>query len=355
MNPCYGDPSLRDVVHGGFIGENAFLKPDSFYHPEMGFGFQRAGPRLHVAFEPKDVRVIIVTCGGLCPGLNVVIRELVMSLWYNYGVQTIYGIKWGYGGIYDEKCWLRLTPSEVKDIHYMGGTILGTSRGGFDGEKIANALEKNGINMMFTIGGDGTHRGIMALSKELKKRDSKIILAGIPKTIDNDIPLIDRSFGFESSIEQAVKVIQSANIEATCAPNGVGLVKLFGRSCGFIALQSSLASRDVNVCLIPESGFNLYGEHGVLDFVFKRLELKGHCIIVVAEGAGSAVLDKSIHDTGIKDKSGNPILPDIGTILKEEIKKYSENKKMEVNLKYIDPTYIIRSCPANSFDSNYCA
>ena len=195
----------------------------------------------------------------------------------------------------------------------------------------------------------------MALSKELKNRKSSIILAGIPKTIDNDIPLIDRSFGFESSIEQAVKAIQSANVEATCTPNGVGLVKLFGRSCGFIALQSSLASRDVNVCLIPESTFNLHGEQGFLEFLRRRLEMKGHCVIVVAEGAGSAVLDKTVGDTGKTDKSGNPILPDIGKILKDEIKSFFDNLKVEVNMKYIDPTYIIRSCPANSFDANYCA
>lgn len=354
VNPCYGDPALRSVVKGGFIGEKAFIQPDSFHFADNGVGFQRAGPRLHVVVDPKDVKVAIVTCGGLCPGLNVVIRELVMSLWYNYGVRTIYGIKWGYGGIYDEKSWIELTPTAVADIHLQGGTILGTSRGGFDGVKIADTLEAKGINMMYIIGGDGTHRGILALSEEYKKRKSKLILAGIPKTIDNDIPLIDRSFGFESSIEQAVKAIQSANVEATCSPNGVGLVKLFGRGCGFIALQASLASRDVNICLIPESGFNLYGEHGLLEFLIKRLVLKNHCVIVVAEGAASACLDLKIAESGKTDKSGNPVLPDIGTILKNEIKKFAEEKKIEINLKYIDPTYIIRSCPANSFDTNYC-
>lgn len=354
VNPCYGDPALRSVCKGGFIGEKAFLQPDSFYIGDDGVGFQRAGPRLHIAVEPNEVKVCIVTCGGLCPGLNVVIRELVMSLYYNYGVRTIFGVRWGYGGIHDDENWIELTPLKVADIHLLGGTILGTSRGGFDGPKISDTLENKGINMMFAIGGDGTHRGIMALSAELKKRNSKIILAGVPKTIDNDIPLIDRSFGFESSIEQAVKAIQSANVEATCAPNGVGLVKLFGRSCGFIALQASLASRDVNICLIPESGFNLYGEHGVLQFLFKRLSLKNHCVIVAAEGTGSALLDLKVSETGKTDKSGNPILPDIGKILKDEIKKYAAEKNVEVNLKYIDPTYIIRSCPANSFDTNYC-
>lgn len=354
VNPCYGDPMDRDVTHGGFIGERAFVQPTQFYYDTKGEGYQIAGPRLHIALDPKEVKVAIVTCGGLCPGLNVVIRELVMSLWYNYGVRTVYGIKWGYYGFYNEDCWMELTPDVVKEIHYQGGTILGSNRGGFDGGKISDYVTKKGVNMIFIIGGDGTHRGIKALSKEFQKRKLTVVLAGIPKTIDNDIPLIDRSFGFQSSIEQAVKVIQSANVEATCVPNGIGLVKLFGRSCGFIALEASLASRDVNICLIPEAGFCLYGHHGLLEFIFKRLKAKNHCVIVVAEGAGSAILDRKVEDTGKTDKSGNPILPDIGNILKEEIKKFAEEKKTEVNIKYIDPTYIIRSCAADSFDTNYC-
>jgi 6-phosphofructokinase 1 len=354
MNPCYGDPGWRSVLKGGFLGDDALIKPDSFFFTEEKKGFQRAGPRAHIAVDPNTVKVVIVTCGGLCPGLNVVIRELVMSLWYNYGVRTIYGIKWGYGGIYDDNCWLEMTPEVVKSIHTLGGTILGTSRGGFDGDKIADALEKKEINMMFGIGGDGTHRGIMALSEVFKKRNMNVILAGIPKTIDNDIPLIDRSFGFESSIEVAVQAIRAADVEANCCQNGVGLVKLFGRHCGFIALQSSLAARDVNICLIPESPFELYGEYGLLEFIMKRLEIKNHCVIVVAEGAASGVLDKQIIDSGKKDKSGNAVLPDIGVILKDEIKKYAESKNIEINMKYIDPTYIIRTCPANSFDANYC-
>lgn len=354
INPCYGDPGWRSVTKGGFLGDEALIKPNSFYYTEDKKGFHRAGPRAHIAIDPKDVKVMIVTCGGLCPGLNVVIRELVMSLWYNYGVNKIYGIKWGYGGIYADKCWIELTPEIVKSIHTQGGTILGTSRGGFDGEKIADSLEKKGINMVFCIGGDGTHRGIMALSEVLKKRNMDVILAGIPKTIDNDIPLIDRSFGFESSIEVAVQAIRAADVEANCVPNGIGLVKLFGRSCGFIALQSTLASRDVNICLIPESSFELYGEYGLLEFLMKRLEIKKHCVIVVAEGAASGVLDLQIKDSGKTDKSGNPILPDIGILLRDEIKKYAETKNVEVNLKYIDPTYILRTCPANSFDANYC-
>jgi 6-phosphofructokinase 1 len=356
INPCYGDPYERDFSKGGFITDKAFVKPDSFFFMhDSDVGFLRGGPRKNIAVNPEDVKVAILTCGGLCPGLNVVIRELVMSLWFNYGVKAIHGIQWGYGGIYTESAWMELNPNKVKDIHTLGGTILGSSRGGFDGVKIVDTFVKKGINMIFSIGGDGTHRGILAMSKEIEKRGLKIILAGIPKTIDNDIPIIDRSFGFESAVEQAVKAIQCANVEANSVMNGIGLVKLFGRSCGFITLKASLASRDVNICLIPESCYELYGDHGLLEYIFKRLKSKSHCVIVVAEGAGSALLDKSISDTGITDKSGNPVLSDIGNILKDEIKKGAEERGVEVTLKYIDPTYIIRSCPANSFDVNYCA
>jgi len=308
---------LRDVLGGGFMSEKAFVKPDEVYKINNK-AFMKAGPRLHVAFKPEEVQVAIVTCGGLCPGLNVVIRELVMCLYYNYGVKTIYGIKWGYEGFYseDHKYWIPLTPNTVTDIHNQGGTILGSSRGGFHAEKIVDALVEKGINMVFGIGGDGTHRGIAALNAEIRKRNLKIVLGGIPKTIDNDIPLIDRSFGFESAIEEAVKAISSANVEANCVPNGIGLVKLFGRYCGFIAMEATLASRDVNICLIPEAKFNLHGEKGLLNFIFKRLKIKHHCVIVVAEGAGklinklgSSVNDLKISDTGKFDKSGNPVLP----------------------------------------------
>jgi 6-phosphofructokinase 1 len=273
------------------MSEKAFVKHDDHFKYD-GKAFMRAGPRLHISFKPETVKVAIVTCGGLCPGLNVVIREIVMSLYYNYGVKTIYGIKWGYSGFYEDnfKHWIPLSPNVVTDIHTQGGTILGSSRGGFDAIKICDALETKGINMIFGIGGDGTQRGIASLNEEINKRKLKIVLAGIPKTIDNDIPLIDRSFGFESAVEEAVKAISSANVEANCVPNGIGLVKLFGRSCGFIAMEATMASRDVNICLIPEAKYNLYGEKGLLSFIFKRLKLKGHCVIVVAEGAGNFFL-----------------------------------------------------------------
>ena len=268
-----------------------------------------------------------MSCGGLCPGINVVIRELVMALRYNYGVAEIYGIKWGFFGFTKKDCWVKLNPEDVKEIHLLGGTVLGTSRSGFDGEEISKHLIKNNVNMVFFIGGDGTHRGIKELSRILKEKKKKIVLVGIPKSIDNDMPIIDKSFGLESAIQESVRTIRAANVEANCNLNGIGLVKLFGRSSGFVAMLSTLAARDVNICLIPEIPFNLYGENGLLDFIFQRIQIKEHCVIVVSDGARFSVKD-------YKTTNGKPV-EDIGIVIKKEIIKKSEELGIEVNLKYI--------------------
>ena len=355
ISPLYGDPNNRDVLQGGFLPPNHFQRIGTTITADNGEKYIAAGPRYHVALDNRNVKACIVTCGGLCPGLNVIIRELVNTLKFNYGVEEIYGIKWGYGGFYkNDDFWVKLGPDDVRQIHTLGGTILGTCRGGFDGEKISEAIIKRGVNMGFFIGGDGTHRGIKELCRIFKEKKKKIILIGIPKTIDNDIPIIDSSFGLETAIEESVHIIRCANVEANCNANGIGLVKLFGRSSGFVAMYSTLASRDVNICLVPEVPFNLYGENGLIDYIFKRIKIKHHCVIVVGEGAGFAVRDFNIELSGKTDKSGNPVLPDIGLILKEEIKKRAEERGIDINLKYINPTYIIRACPPNSYDVKYC-
>jgi 6-phosphofructokinase 1 len=270
-----------------------------------------------------------------------------MALRYNYGVAEIYGIKWGFLGFTKKDCWVKLNPDDVKEIHLLGGTVLGTSRSGFDGEEISKQLIKNNINMVFFIGGDGTHRGIKELSRILKEKKKKIILVGIPKSIDNDMPIIDKSFGLESAIQESVRTIRAANVEANCNLNGIGLVKLFGRSSGFVAMLSTLAARDVNICLIPEIPFNLYGENGLLDFIFQRIQIKEHCVIVVSDGARFSVKD-------YKTTNGKPV-EDIGVVIKKEIIKKSEELGIEVNLKYMDPTYVVRAVPANEYDCNLCA
>ena len=307
-------------------------------------------------FNPKEVKAAIVTCGGLCPGFNVVIREIFMALWFNYGVRSIYGVKWGFRGFHNSEDIIELSPDDVAKIHCDGGSWLGSSRGGFDAKVIIDACKEKGINQLYIIGGDGTHRGIYKLYEYTAENKDKITICGVPKTIDNDIPIIDRSFGFESAVDAAEKMIEAANAEADSAQYGVGLVKLMGRDSGYIAAFATLASRDVNICLIPESPFELEGEYGLCENVCKRLKKKGHCVIVVAEGAAEALLDITLSRGEKVDAGGHVKHAEIGDLLKDRIVSYGKEKhNMEVTLKYIDPTYAIRSVPANPADTIMCS
>jgi len=314
--------------------------------------FLRAGPRNKIFFDPAHVTVAIATCGGICPGLNSVIRQLVLCLWYEYGVRKIFGVKFGYEGFYKHK-WVPLNPEVVSSINHNGGTILGTSRGGFDAKLITDSIVENQANQIFLIGGDGTHRGAEALAKACIAANLKISVIGVPKTIDNDIDLIDKSFGFDSAVEEARKAITSAHVEAKSTTNGIGLVVLMGRSSGFIAVEATLASGEVNICLIPEVPFVLDGPKGLLRALKARLLARGHCVLVVAEGAGVDLLKPAPGVECERDKSGNIRLPEIGTYLKNKIKEYFEKEKVEYAMKYIDPSYMIRSVPASAADSVY--
>jgi 6-phosphofructokinase 1 len=339
-NPMVATESGRMGRMGGFLPEKSCVPPGTFtlrdrqYKSEAELlaaqRYKKAGPKTHLYYDPNNVKAAIVTCGGLCPGENVVVREIVMMLWYGYGVRNIVGVKYGYEGFYrqthnGEDCYVTLMPDfpahlsevpmnilAVKDIHTLGGTILASSRGGFDGNRIVDSLERRGINQVFAIGGDGTHRGLLALSKIIKERRSKITLIGIPKTIDNDMPLIDKTFGFDSAVEVAMWAIQCADVEANCAEYGVGLVKLMGRYAGHIAMHASLANRDVNICLIPEFPFDIYGPKGVLEYIMSRLRERHHCVIVVSEGAATGMRDVKLQSKSVKDPSGN-IIPAVDT------------------------------------------
>jgi len=320
---------------------------------EEPLSFELAGPRSKIFFDPAKLRCAIVSCGGLCPGVNDVIRAIVLSLYFNYGLRNIYGIRYGFQGFistYGHDI-MELTPESVAHIHERGGTILGSSRGPQDIVSIVDALERMNVGLLFTIGGDGTMAASAKITDEIYKRRLKIGVIGIPKTIDNDIYLIDRSFGFETAVSIAVDVIGGAHNEATSAPNGVGLVKVMGRHSGFIAAAATLAMPDVNFVLIPESDFELEGPKGLLEALKERLILRRHAVIVVAEGAGQ----KFFGDTEQQlDASGNIRLHDIGIFLKESIAGYFEKQGMEINLKYIDPSYTIRSACANAGDHLLC-
>ena len=315
---------------------------------------EKAGPRAKIYFDPTKVRAGVVTCGGLCPGLNDVIRAIVMCLWYRYGVKQICGFQYGYRGFLPESRLpvINLTPDDVSEIHRQGGTLLGSSRG--SGERvveIVDSLERMNINMLFTIGGDGTQKGALAISEEIGKRNLKIAVVGIPKTIDNDLNFVQRSFGFETAVSHAANAVASAHVEARGGMNGIGIVKVMGRYSGFIAAHTALAINDVNYVLIPEVPFDMEGENGLLSNLERRLEKRKHAVILVSEGAGQ----EHMHNSGHNDASGNKKLNDIGVYLKGRISNHFKDKNMEINLKYIDPSYMIRSAPANPNDSIYCA
>jgi 6-phosphofructokinase 1 len=322
--------------------------------------FELAGPRDHIFFDPSRLRCGIVTCGGLCPGLNNVVRGLVLELTNSYGVERIYGFRYGYEGLIAKKNHepLVLTADKVADIHHEGGTVLGTSRGNQDPVEMVDRLEQLGVGVLFVIGGDGTLRGGMSLVAEIAKRGLPIGVIGIPKTIDNDIHFIDRSFGFETAFCAAVEVIRSAHIEAKGMKNGIGVVKLMGRHSGFIACHAALASTDVDFVLVPEVALRLEGEGGLLELVENRLAQQSHAVIVVAEGAGQELWSRDGERNSsippATDASGNVKLNDIGTVLRDRINDHFRRRRVEIALKYIDPSYYIRSVPASSADSVYC-
>jgi 6-phosphofructokinase 1 len=315
-------------------------------------GFEPAGPRQRIFFDPAKVRAGIVTCGGLCPGINDVIRGLVMELSFHYGVKRIHGFQNGYQGFIPDHGHdvLDLTPRIVSDIDDWGGTLLGTSRGPQDPAAIVDCLERMSISCLFVIGGDGTLRGAMAIAKVVEERGLPIAVVGVPKTIDNDIPFIDQSFGFQTAFAEASKSIRAAHVEAKAAPGGVGLVKLMGRHSGFIACYASLAEPDANYVLIPEVPFRLDGPDGFLPHLLSRVRDRRHAVIVAAEGAGQ----EHCGAADGQDASGNRRLADIGLVLKDRIARFFAEAGEELNLKYIDPSYMIRGVPANPFDSVYC-
>jgi 6-phosphofructokinase 1 len=317
--------------------------------------FELAGPRDRIFFDPRTVRVGIVTCGGLCPGLNNVVRGLVLELSYGYGVRNILGFRFGYEGLIARHGHVPvpLTPEVVAHIHHDGGTMLGSSRGEQDIGEVVDNLEANGIGILFVVGGDGTLRGALEVTAEIARRGVKISVVGIPKTIDNDIPFIDRSFGFVSAYSAAVDVIRSARVEATGAKDGIGLVKLMGRHSGFLACQAALASTEVDLVLIPEVPLRMEGEGGVLACIDRVIARKGHAVIVVAEGAAQDLIDAPPGADPL-DRSGNLKLKDVGPFLRDALVAHRKAIGREPTVKYIDPSYTIRSVPACPSDSVYC-
>ncbi len=315
--------------------------------------FEKAGPRELIAFDPAKTTAAILTSGGLCPGLNAVISAVFMSLRHHYGVERILGVPNGYAGMMPPRSQ-EIRPLEREDMRRIartGGSFLGSARIQPDVARIVDTLQAYRVDLLFTIGGDGTQKGAHAIHQEIERRGLAIGVVGVPKTIDNDIGWVDRTFGYDTAVEIARQAIAAANTEAECAINGLGLVKLMGRDSGFIAAGAAIAAADANYCLIPEVPFALAGEHGLLRSLQRRLERRGHAVVVVAEGAGQQFFNGQSAGT---DASGNKLHNDIGLLLKDRIGGFFAEAKVPIAMKYIDPSYIIRAAPANASDQILC-
>ncbi|MBI86426.1 MAG: diphosphate--fructose-6-phosphate 1-phosphotransferase [Planctomycetaceae bacterium] len=344
--------NTRGDGRGDFVPANSRIRYQIHTLPgtaHQDLELEQAGPRERIFFHPENTTAAIVTCGGLCPGLNNVVRSIFHELKHNYRVPRILGIHNGYAGLNPEQGRppSQLTDDDVVEIHKLGGVILGTSRGPQDAAVIVKFLQREKIDILFCVGGDGTLRGAHAVSQEIARRDLKISVAGIPKTIDNDIPFVYRTFGFSTALEEAQQALRCAHAEANSAVNGVGLVKLMGRHAGFITAYAALASQDANFVLVPEIDFPLEGPDGLLVSLQQRLERRNHAVIAVAEGAGQHLFDSDLDHF---DASGNPKFRDIGPFLKLRIERHFQQQKIPISVKYIDPSYLIRSVPANAQD-----
>jgi len=348
-----GSEKFRTDEHRVIYDDSMEGVRDMFERGLKSLSFEMAGPYEKIYFEPGKTSAAVVTCGGLCPGLNDIIRGIVMELNRGYGVSRIFGLRYGYEGLVPRFGHLpiALRPESVSTIHTFGGTILGSSRGPQDAVEMVDHLEELDVDILFVIGGDGTLKGGAAINAEIRRRGLKKSVIGIPKTIDNDIMYIDKSFGFETAFAEAVKAVSCAYVEAVGAMNGIGLVKLMGRDSGFIACYAALAGQHVNFCLIPEVPFRLEGPSGLFEELRYRLAHRKNVVIVAAEGAGQDIMEVNQSKT---DASGNRRLGDIGVFLKDKINEFFRKRRIEVNLKYIDPSYTIRSVPASPQDNVYC-
>ena len=358
--PCHHDsPLALNVVRGDRIGNFISDQTRVRHQVEIAPGdpvdadtfFEKAGPRQKIFFDPKKTRAAIVTCGGLCPGLNNVIRSAFLELHHNYGVREVLGIRHGFQGLtFKAEPPLVLTPELVDHIHRDGGTILSSSRGQQEIGEMVDYLANRQIDVLLCVGGDGTQKGSHALAEEIARRQLPIAIVGVPKTVDNDVQYVRQTFGYYSAIESARAILDGAHCESKGAPNGIGLVKLMGRDSGFIAAGAAVASQEVNFVLVPEVSLHLDGPKGFLAALHCRMVDRHHAVVVVAEGAGQ---DLMAQEAGL-DKSGNRKKADVGIFLRDRIAAYFREKGTEVNLKYIDPSYVIRSVPANSQDARLC-
>lgn len=370
---AFGKPNLPSPLKSSFLQQNFVLDGADRVLLDITFAsflassakgaatppsFELAGPRETIFWDPATTKVAIVTCGGLAPGLNNVIQSIVSVLADRYHVQTVFGVPFGYLGFaHDPETkrfrfgWRRLDPRSVHNLEFEAGSVLGSGRGNSVPKHIVDALALRDINILFAIGGDGTLAGANEIHQEIKRRGLPMAVIGIPKTIDNDVQWVSKSFGFETAVSKAVEALRCAQVEARGAFHGVGLVRLMGRNSGALTATAAAAMNDIDFVLVPEIPIVLEGEHGFLRSLVNRVVDKGYATIAVAEGAGQHLFTDTERSY---DASGNLKLKDIGRFLKDSITAEFKRLNVECTLRYIDPTYILRAQATTADDAVFC-
>lgn len=283
-------------------------------------------------------KVGILTAGGDCPGLNAVIRGIVKTATYA-GVET-YGFLQGYKGLYENR-FIQLSPANTSDIIARGGTILGSNNKtnifampekDEHGEvvlvdksfEVVERLKRDQYDCLIIIGGDGSLKS----ARDFTRRGLNVI--GVPKTIDNDVPDTDTTFGFHTAVGVATEAID--RIRTTAESHGRILVlEVMGRYAGWIALAAGVAG-GADTVLIPEIPYDF---NSIINKINRRKAVgKDYSIIVVAEGAkpiGGDLAVKSI----VKDSPDSVRLGGAGDFVAREIEKLIGQEARSTSLGYI--------------------
>ena len=264
----------------------------------------------------------IATCGGLCPGTNDVIRAIVLELHHLYKVRHIYGVRYGFQGFIPKygHDLVDLTPEVVANIHTFGGTVLSSSRGPQDIGEIVDALDRmQHPASSSSSAATAPCRAANRICEEIARRELRIGVIVIPKTIDNDIALVSRSFGFDTAVEMATEAIHAAHTEALGAPNGIGLVKLMGRYLRVHRRQRHPGLAGSQLCPDPRGRFRSgrrlrsAGQSGRPPEGAAPRRHRG------GRGRRGTILPEENRQ---RDPSGNLKPGDIGHFLQDEIKDY---------------------------------
>ena len=241
-------------------------------------------------------RIGVLTSGGDAPGMNAAVRAVVRTA-VNRGIECI-GIRRGWNGLINHD-FIRMDSNSVSHIIDKGGTMLYTARSEEfmtpEGrEKAIATCKLLGLEGIVAIGGDGTFRGALALSRQLAEQGETLQVVGVPATIDNDIGCSNYTIGFDTACNTAIECVDKLR-DTRQSHERCSVVEVMGRRAGYLALYVGI-SVGATAVLIPERPVDF--DRDVVEKIRQaRLSGTTHYMVVVAEGAGSAVdIGKRIHE-----------------------------------------------------------